>query len=338
MANIDIYNGKEKLYTEEEIDRRMKAMFPRRSKLTYREKREKVIQKMNEEYHYNYEEYLDFSNNKLILFDIGLIKRKKKEFLDGKIKELERLPEYSELSSSQILDIILDSMNDSETYEVIIYNQIDREETKQLIVNNKANINQSQISILDESTKQSIRDQSTVASSVNECFSVVEEKWIKREYYDINYFPNINYLPKIYFKYDKYFAYNYPNDTQTYCFTQSKSFSKDDYIGIINKSKNFKEEYGLCFCGKKINECNKICKTGEMMCRECMEETKKLYKLDKNILINIHGRVCKRLNDNKYYCLGKIEDNYKTVKLCSSSFMCNSCKLINKYLDYYNIK
>ena len=76
---------------------------------------------------------------------------------------------------------------------------------------------------------------------------------------------------------------------------------------------------------------------GEMMCRECMEETKKLYNLDKNILINIHGRACKRLKDNKYYCLGKITDNYKTVKLCSSNFMCNSCKLINNNLDYYNI-
>ena len=340
IANIDIFNEKEK-YSEDEIDRRMKTMFPRRSKLSYSEKREKVIQRMNEEYHYKYEEYLDFSNNRLILFDIELIRRKKAQFLDGKIKELRRLPENSKLSDSEIRDIILDDMNDSETF--IIYNPPDK--TKQLInkenikLINKENINQSLQSILDESTKQSIRDLSTEGTSVNECFSVVEEKWIKKEYYDINYLPNSNKQPKIYFIYGNYFAYNYPNDTQTYCFTQSKSFSKDEYnIDIINKSEHFKEEYGLCFCGKKIEEYNKICKPGEMMCRECMEETKKLYKLDKNILINIHGRACKRLKDNKYYCLGKITDNYKTVKLCSTNFMCNSCKLINNNLDYYNIK
>ena len=340
MADIDNIDKKEK-YSEEEIDRRMKVMFPRRSKLSYSEKREKVIQRMNEEYHYKYEEYLDFSNNRLILFDIELIRRKKAQFLDGKIKELRRLPENSKLSDSEIRDIILDDMNDSETF--IIYNPPDR--TKQLInkenikLINKENINQSLQSILDESTKQSIRDLSTEATSVNECFSVVEEKWIKKEYYDINYLPNSNKQPEIYFKYDKYFAYNYSNDTKTYCFTQSKSFfSKDEYNKIINKSKNYKEEYGLCFCGNEIKEYNKICRPGEMMCRECMEETKKLYNLDKNILINIHGRACKRLKDNKYYCLGKIKDNYKTVKLCSSNFMCNSCKLINNNLDYYNIK
>ena len=38
IDNIDIYNEKEK-YSEDEIDRRMKVMFPRRSKLSYREKR-----------------------------------------------------------------------------------------------------------------------------------------------------------------------------------------------------------------------------------------------------------------------------------------------------------
>ena len=329
IANIDIYNEKEK-YSEDEIDRRMKTMFPRRSKLSYSEKREKVIQRMNEEYHYKYEEYLDFSNNRLILFDIELIRRKKAQFLDTKIKELRGLPENSKLSNSEILDIILDGMNDSETF----------------IINNpqeitKPPIDESPDPISDESTKQSIRDLSTQASSVCEGFSVSEEKWINKEYYDINYLPNSNKQPEIYFTYGKYFAYNYSNDTKTYCFTQSKSFSEDECnIEIINKSKNYKEEYGLCFCGNEIKEYNKICRPGEMMCRECMEETKKLYNLDKNILINIHGRACKRLkdNDNKYYCLGKIKDNFKTVKLCSSNFMCKSCQLINNNLDYYNIK
>ena len=37
IANIDTFNEKEK-YSEEEIDRRMKVMFPRRSKLSYSEK------------------------------------------------------------------------------------------------------------------------------------------------------------------------------------------------------------------------------------------------------------------------------------------------------------
>ena len=329
IANIDIFNEKEK-YSEDEIDRRMKTMFPRRSKLSYSEKREKVIQRMNKEYNYKYEEYLDFSNNRLILFDIESIRRKKAQFLDTKIKELRGLPENSKLSNSEILDIILDGMNDSETF----------------IINNpqeitKPPIDESPDPISDESTKQSIRDLSTQASSVCEGFSVFEEKWIKKEYYDINYLPNSNKQPEIYFTYGKYFAYNYSNDTKTYCFTQSKSFSEDECnIEIINKSKNYKEEYGLCFCGNEIKEYNKICRPGEMMCRECMEETKKLYNLDKNILINIHGRACKRLkdNDNKYYCLGKIKDNYKTVKLCSSNFMCKSCQLINNNLDYYKIK
>lgn len=342
IANIDTFNEKEK-YSEEEIDRRMKVMFPRRSKLSYSEKREKVIQRMNEEYHYKYEEYLDFSNNRLILFDIELIRRKKAQFLDTKIKELRGLPENSKLSDSEILDIILDGMNDSETFIMNNPPGKNKQPTNKQPINkqpiNKQPINESLVSFLDESTKQSIRDLSTQASSVCEGFSVFEERWIKKEYYDINYLPNSNKQPEIYFIYGKYFAYNYSNDTKTYCFTQSKSFSKDEYkIDIINKSEHFKEEYGLCFCGKKIEEYNKICKPGEMMCRECMEETKKLYKLDKNILINIHGRACKRLKDNKYYCLGKITDNYKTVKLCSTNFMCNSCKLINNNLDYYNIK
>lgn len=327
------YKEKEKLYNEDEIDRRIKRKFPRRSKLSYSERRELVIQEMNKEYDYQYENYLDFQNNTLIIINIKSIRDGKEKFLNKEVKKRKTLSEYTKLSDSDIRDIILGEMNDSEYYEITDFPEL----PKNSIVSTKRN--QDSIfstNVSSESTAPT--DESTQVSSQHDHVTVNEKRMINCKLYDINYVPKSEKNPEYIFKYENYFAYKYQNDNKTYSFTQSKYFSKDENLSIKEKSKNYNELYGLCFCGKEIKEYNLICAPDQIMCKECMEETNRLYNLGKDCLINIHGRVCKKLDDNRYYCIGKfIDKKYKRTLICmNNKFMCNSCKFINDNINYYS--
>ena len=171
--------------------------------------------------------------------------------------------------------------------------------------------------------------------------------WAKNLLYDITGLPeekNIN-LKKITFK-DFYAcrshtAFLYEHNLKTYFFTICQkliSFYKIENIApvIVNKT-NFKEEYGLYFCKKYIEEFDMKCTPGEMMCKQCMEENKKIYNLNnKKILININGRVATNaFIDKKFHCFGKFKIN-KEIKNCiPEEFTCIACQKLNEAKEYY---
>ena len=326
----------ENIFSEEQIDRKINEIFvKRRSKLIYREKREKAIKELNKKYNLKYEDDLDFQNCKLILFDINAIQNSIERKLQQEVEKRKKEEKYSQMKDSDIRDIILEENNDSEYYEKI-----------RLLPENKINnINDTSKSIMDKTLLKESIASTNDASSFNK-YTIYEEKWIQLKLYDINYFPTSVKNPESIFEYNnkfkKYHAFEYKDDYKTYSLTQSKFFSKDnDYLILKKETKNFNEEYGLCFCGKKIEEYNKYCSPDQMICKDCIKETKEIYGLDKSsLLINIHGRICKKLKEkNKdilYYCLGKFTNNIKQITICyPGDIMCKSCKFINDNINYY---
>ena len=177
------------------------------------------------------------------------------------------------------------------------------------------------------------------------------EFWAKNLFFDIAGLPDdkIINLKKITFK-DYYScrqhtAFLYENNLKTYFFTICQkliSACKIENItpitaGSIDK-KNFKKEFGLCFCHKYIEEFDIKCKPGEMICKECMEDNKEIYHLSnhKSILININGRVSSNaFKDKMFHCLGKFMIG-KEIKNCiPGEFTCFACQKLNESKDYY---
>ena len=172
--------------------------------------------------------------------------------------------------------------------------------------------------------------------------------WSKNLLYDITGLPEekkIN-LEKISFK--DYFscrshnAFLYENNLKTYFFTicqKLKAFYNiDDITPETMNKKNYKEKYALCFCSKYIEEFDIKCKPDEMICKQCMEDNKEIYHLNKHksILININGRVSTNaFKDKKFHCLGKFKIN-KEIKNCiPEDFTCIACQKLNEAKEYY---
>ena len=194
--------------------------------------------------------------------------------------------------------------------------------------------------------------ESTMDSSIQKSYietpNKAEQFWIKNKYYDnaINVKAN---LKKKYIKEleKEYCVFFYDDNFRTYNFAISQCFCellsyKIPKIEIMNDQ--YKEEYGLCFCGREINEYNKKCSPNEMMCDECMKKNKEIYELSKNnlakhILININGRVCiNNFEDKKYHCLGKFYKG-KEIKCCvPGEFSCKACQSLDVKKTYYGNK
>ena len=171
--------------------------------------------------------------------------------------------------------------------------------------------------------------------------------WIKYKLYDniedINNKTKVK-LPKlIHLDEEKYF-YSYSNTLKTYYFIKSaflgskKSIIEDKYDldeCILNES------LGLFFCGKKIEYNNEttICSPSNMMCKNCMEKNKKRYYLKDKYLININGRVAKKIIDKEkdkgFHCFGHFLIGKTQMETCLDRFCCEACKLLNKYEKYY---
>ena len=203
-------------------------------------------------------------------------------------------------------------------------------------------VNQSESGI-SESTMDSSMQKSYIETP-----NKAEQFWIKNKYYDnaINVKAN---LKKKYIKEleKEYCVFFYDDNFRTYNFAISQCFCellsyKIPKIEIMNDQ--YKEEYGLCFCGREINEYNKKCSPNEMMCDECMKKNKEIYELSKNnfakhILININGRVCiNNFEDKKYHCLGKFFKG-KEIKCCvPGELSCKACESLDKIKTYYGNK
>ena len=133
--------------------------------------------------------------------------------------------------------------------------------------------------------------------------------------------------------------YAYPNNTNTYCITISERFNKNKEAKAqkdLIQDKNYYESFGLCFCGKFIEELKMKCAPNQFMCKECMEINKEKYNLSEKYLINMNGRVA-RNQKGSYHCYGLfVVKKDSEFEICGVKFSCESCNLLNNYSKYYS--
>ena len=159
--------------------------------------------------------------------------------------------------------------------------------------------------------------------------------YLERKLYDILLKRHNTLQPEKYKLGHNQYKYAYDNNTNTYCITISKILNKNNEIKAqkdIIQDKNYYKSFGLCFCGKFIEEFKMKCAPNQFMCKECMKINKAQYNLDKNYLINMNGRVAKK-QKGSYYCCGLFKSDLKT---CGDKFTCKSCNLLNLYSKYYS--
>ena len=317
-----------KIDRELEIDKIIKSLPKDQSRKSYTEKRKIALKQLN------LQESLDLQNSTIIIFNIGKIRKAREDSIEKKILAI---PDTN-LNYEEKLFKVLNDLNSSESYEI----EVKEEENKDEMQPVDYSVNQSESGI-SESTMDSSMQKSYIETP-----NKAEQFWIKNKYYDnaINVKAN---LKKKYIKEleKEYCVFFYDDNFRTYNFAISQCFCellsyKIPKIEIMNDQ--YKEEYGLCFCGREINEYNKKCSPNEMMCDECMKKNKEIYELSKNnfakhILININGRVCiNNLEDKKYHCLGKFSKGKETKCCVPGEFSCKACQSLDVKKTYYGNK
>ena len=272
-----------------------------------REQQNILLEDTSSDYNSN---FIDFPNNDIPLFDIKKIRAFHEEQINAKANSIKG----TDLSLTQKRLRILDEMNTSSESN----NDFDYE----------------------------YEEPSTDYSSYSS-LAISDEKvkyWIKYQLYDnIADYNNKNEikLPKLFQLDKKKYCYLYLNTLKTYyyikCSLLGSNISINDVKYDLDECK-FNESLGLFFCGKNIeyNNENTICNPDIMICKQCMEKNRKRYNLKEKYLININGRVAKKIKDkNKgfhcfgHFLIGKIEED------CLNNFCCEACKLLNKYEKYY---
>ena len=317
-----------KIDRELEIDKIIKSLPKDQSRKSYTEKRKIALKQLN------LQESLDLQNSTIIIFNIGKIRKAKENSIEKKILAI---PDTN-LNYEEKLFKVLNDLNSSESYEI----EVKEEENKDEMQPVDYSVNQSESGI-SESTMDSSMQKSYIETP-----NKAEQFWIKNKYYDnaINVKAN---LKKKYIKEleKEYCVFFYDDNFRTYNFAISQCFCellsyKIPKIEIMNDQ--YKEEYGLCFCGREINEYNKKCSPNEMICDECMKKNMEIYELSKNnfsqhLLININGRVCiNNFEDKKYHCLGKFFKG-KEIKCCvPGELSCKACESLDKIKTYYENK
>lgn len=327
---------------EKEIDKIIKN-FPRsKSNLSYLKQREIALKLMNKNSKdVIIKESLDLQNNKIKLINIQKIEESKEDYIKLKKEEIEdRFTDYEKLLK------VLNDLNSSEDVEIKLMPS--SKEMDLSIEESKGSIN-----IQNILYQSSISDTTMDTSQSQHYYDFRDEKvkfWIKNEYYDetenkdiIKKFEGIQKISLRDKDKKEYYSYIYDdNNLRTYFFTISKKLSQ--YKNPIREEKdiNYKNEYGLIFCGKTIDKYNKKCNPDNMMCNECMEKNLKLYGYNKkHFLININGRICFdnfKGGNGKYHCIGKFLVN-KEIKNClPGEFSCKACNILDGIKDYYNKK
>ena len=178
--------------------------------------------------------------------------------------------------------------------------------------------------------------------------SVKAEKYSREKLYDIPI--NIKDLtvytpPDKYAINEKYFAFIYSNDLNTYYITESGSLlnhKMNNYLKDKNEGRNhFNEKLGLYFCGENFpiqiekQIYKRKCAPNEFICKECMEKNKKEYFINNDYLINIKGRVAKKIK-GKFHCFGHFSNKNNNQKEdCTEKFTCEACKMLNFFINYY---
>lgn len=346
INKIKISSIEEEIKYEDEIAKRIRVLQRTKSFLSYRELRDIVLEEMNKDLKiHKYKDCLNLQNNVIGLIDIKQIRKSKNEDLEKKISEIKD----SNMSHDEKLLKVLNDMNSSETYDNNENNQTLGQVSSVVgstIVQSKGK-NEIMIPSTAKdkslSNEDSTYDQTGKSTSAETGIEIKHDFWIKNEYYDISEYSQDKKGIKRQLLIDKdkeHMAFIYENDLNTYYFTLSQKFVKFYNIKSITpeKKEELDNESGLYFCGKKIEQFNKICKANEMMCKDCMKKNKEIYHLDghKSILININGRMSSNsFSDRQFRCFGKFIVN-KEIKNCIlNEFTCKACQELNKQKKYY---
>ena len=315
--------------------------------LTYEQKRLIVLSQMNTSS--DYPSIIYFPDNKIVLFDINKVRAFREKKIEEKIMNIKD-PKLSKLEKRLI---VLNEMNTS-----FSSNDEEQEKVKPIIIKPvkpiiieevnpiiKAEVIQEvNIEERKEVQMESFSDdfQSTMNSSSmsidNPSMNSKKDYWLKYKLYDVKV--NNKNLDKlnIYQLSDDKCCYFYKNELITYYFVKSVKFGENYSIDNESlKDPEYKESFGLFFCGKNINYNNEKdvkCCPNQMICKECMKKNKKIYNLDKLYLININGRLAKKRKDGNFHCFGHfIKGNL--IENCVKEFTCEACKLLKSYENYY---
>ena len=315
---------------ENEIDKIIEMQTREESRLPYRERRKFALKQLNKQ---DIKDYMDFTNNNIILFDVEKIRKEKEDLIEEEIKK--RMFERN-LNEEMLEDIrleVLDSLNSSDEYEY------EKEEIKEnsniLIIESRDPIDIEISKTNPDSTMDTKLEESRISKKSEDNF------WAKNNIYDI--IESTEIADKIGIKRKVFDDQNYvfinKNDLKTYHFIISQKLFKNKFSTENIENDNFKKEYGLCFCGKDIKEYNKKCRPNEMMCSDCMNENIKIYNLNEinnNALININGRVCIPFKSGGYHCYGTFYCGNKLNYCLCKDFACKACKELNEKKEYYN--
>ena len=268
--------------------------------------------------------FIDFPKNKADIIDIIKIRN----FVEKQIKVKADLIEEKNLTILQKILIVLNENNSSLESDD---NNADIDTYK-----NKRN------------DSFSFDDQSTADCSSSYSFIQLDEK--KKYYIQYKLYDNITNctnnkkkeLPKVIRLDQDKIYYLYLNNLNTYYFTKSVSLGKDKPINDNEHDSDeckLNELYGLYFCGKTIEYNNEttICSPNKMICKICMQKNKKRYNLKDKYLININGRVAKKIavGDKGFHCFGHFIFGKIQIEDCLKNFCCMACQLLNRYEKYY---
>ena len=341
----------EEIKIEDEIDKRIRVLQKTKAIPNYRELRDIVMEEMKKDLKIpRYKDCFNLHNNVITLIDIKQIRKAKEEDLEKKISEIKD----SKMSHDEKLLKVLSDLNSSETCEYSENNKISQNQTlgqASSVIGSKLSQLKGKNEIMIPSTakdkslsnEDSTYDETGKSTSAETGIEIKHNFWIKYEYYDKSDFSKAKKGLKIQLLIDKdkeYKAFIYENDLNTYYFTVSQNLAKFYKIETVTpeKKEEVDKESGLYFCGKKIEQFNKICKANEMMCKDCMKKNKEIYHLvgQKHILININGRISSNsFSDSKFRCYGKFIVN-KEIKNCiPNEFRCKACQELYKQKEYY---
>ena len=300
------------------------------------------INKDNEYHPISY--YLE---HKLKLFDEDKVLESREKIIQSKIRNIKD----NTLSESQKRLYVLNEMNTSNSSSdnevkdntlpegLFVLNEMNPSNS-----NNDNEITKEQsISTVDNTPSFSLNEGSTNASTLSfiESHKVGDAKknyWLKYDLIDVKLNNKIDNLDLCQLEGEKY-CYIYKNSLNTYYFIQNVHFGKNYIINDeTSKDPDYKESFGLFFCGKKVeynNNTDVKCCPNEMICKNCMEKNKKRYQIDNLNLVNINGRTAKRKNKELgFHCYGHfIKGNQ--IEICNKEFKCEACKLLDRYENYY---
>ena len=377
MKNTIVTNKKEEEKLEKELDKGIKVIQKKlKENLSYNQLRQIALEEINKKklQETKYIDCLNFQNNVINLIDIKGIREDRNNDLKKKVAQIQGMSEEEKILK------VLNDMNSSETFEsvekIIIKPVSNKEQSSSKVESIKASSSidestsaqsktSSHIDVSTSSQSKSKNDVSTSSTNKGQSLSAEESTtdvskstsantgveikhdfWIKHHYYDISeYSQEIKGLKRQILKENdkENVALIYENKLNTYYYAISQKLVEFYKVETTTpKSKEeISKENGLHFCGKKIEQYNKICRENEMMCKDCMKKNKEIYHLDshKSILININGRVCTNsYSDRMFRCFGKFYVN-KEIKNCIfGEFICKACQELNKQKKYYDAK